>query len=191
MKTLLNALFRAPVLVMVALSLALSGCFGAVNLPANTEAILYYTATSVGPRTVAFGISQALADKPGAEILMKGSQYIFLWTQEGIGTAMWAIDLKSGTATWDVIKNLNLGGQIGNFRAVSDLKAWLMRPENGWTITTGSALASTARSLLTSAISAVSSSTLSLYMLTPTMMSGSQVPWDHLMPPDDFEIPQS
>ena len=186
MKTL-QTFVKAPILLMLVLSLVLSGC-AAVSLPQGTDSLVKYAVYSVGPGSVSYGISQAMADKVGTYILTDPTKtkYFFIWCQEGIGMAMFALDTE-GKSAMDVAKILGRGGQITNSETVVTLKNWMI--QNGWKIISGAELTAAMKISLTAAIDMITSPMIALYMVVPMNWDGSSLPFQ--LVPQDVEDTQS
>lgn len=97
-------LHRFTLVVVLLASFALNGCAGAIqsaapaaSMPVNSPQILREAVIPLQAGTVAYQIGQALEGKLGTQILLdqSASRVIFFWSQNGIGTGMFAIDLKS------------------------------------------------------------------------------------------------
>lgn len=178
----MKAYLRAPMLILLILSFFLSSCAGTIQgaqlpqpeLPANAPVVAQEMIVNLKAGTVAYQVGQALMGKPGTQILVNGSKYLFTWTHEGIGTGMFAIDLDSKTFP-DVLGIIKQGGMLMNTKTATDVTSTF--EANGWKVVTAAEVSVGLRTLLLGVLEKVATTTLTLYMVVPANWDGKSLPW--------------
>lgn len=111
-------------------SLFLSGCTAAVQLPSNYAPPLVEDVVHIATGTVLNGIKACLNMACGAEILAKGNNYLFVWTFRDTATAGFAGITRTGIPV-DLSEAVRTGGNLVNSRTIKEVIDSLQA--NGWT----------------------------------------------------------